>query len=62
MLFDTRVQKSIVNRSDYKGDNKFTCGITTKSGRIAMEQLDYIKSLVKDEQLLICMQMLVKSQ
>ncbi|OHT04035.1 hypothetical protein TRFO_28529 [Tritrichomonas foetus] len=48
MLFDTRVDKPIVNRSDYKTDNKFTCGVTTRTGRFAMGSDKGIVRLYKE--------------
>lgn len=45
--FDTRVKNSIVNRSDYKGNNQFISGITTKNGRVAMGSVDGIVRLYR---------------
>ena len=42
MVIDTRVEQSVVDRSDYKTLNGFTCGQTTKSGRLAMASKDGI--------------------
>ena len=48
LLLDSRVEKSIVNHSDYKTDNLFTCGVTTRSGRIAMGSSKGIIRLYKE--------------
>lgn len=36
MMIDPRVPRAVINRSDYKTDNKFTCGIATRQGHVAM--------------------------
>ena len=48
MVLDTRVENTIVNRSDYRGNNQFLCGITTRSGRIAMGSADGTIRLYKE--------------
>ncbi|KAK8866888.1 hypothetical protein M9Y10_009856 [Tritrichomonas musculus] len=40
MFLDTRVQNPIVKISEYKGNNQFLCGVTTRSGRMAMGSAD----------------------
>lgn len=45
MIFDKRVQNSIVRRTFYSDVDQFTCGTTTKSGRIALGSNDGVVSL-----------------
>lgn len=48
MLFDPRTSNGIVNKSDYKKRNLFTCGVTTRNGKLAMGSADGVLRLYSE--------------